>query len=307
MLKRLRENKSTQGTLLASPTMLWMLALLIIPLLLTMVVSFGRRSPDGEVIFSFSLDNYIRLLGFSTNCDDGVSACFNSLYIQILWRSLSLAFNTTIWVIALAYPLAYFIARANPRRRNTYLFLVLIPLWTNFVIRVYAWMMLLRKEGAINIILGSVAHFLHIPFQPLEMLYTPGAVLVGMVYEFLPFMILPIYTSLEKIDTPLYEAAADLGANGLKTFWRVTLPLSMPGVVAGTILVFIPVMGTFIVSDILGGRQVILVGNLIQRQFLDARDPTFGSAASLILMVMTLIVTYFYTRKFGFGEEIVVA
>jgi len=307
MLKRLRENKSTQGTLLASPTMLWMLALLIIPLLLTMVVSFGRRSPDGEVIFSFSLDNYIRLLGFSTNCDNGASACFNSLYIQILWRSLSLAFNTTIWVIALAYPLAYFIARANPRRRNTYLFLVLIPLWTNFVIRVYAWMMLLRKEGAINIILGSVAHFLHIPFQPLEMLYTPGAVLVGMVYEFLPFMILPIYTSLEKIDTPLYEAAADLGANGLKTFWRVTLPLSMPGVVAGTILVFIPVMGTFIVSDILGGRQVILVGNLIQRQFLDARDPTFGSAASLILMVMTLIVTYFYTRKFGFGEEIVVA
>jgi spermidine/putrescine transport system permease protein len=141
----------------------------------------------------------------------------------------------------------------------------------------------------------------------LELLYTPGAVLVGMVYEFLPFMILPIYTSLEKIDTSLYEAAADLGANAIKTFLRVTLPLSMPGVVAGTILVFIPVMGTFIVSDILGGRQVILVGNLIQRQFLDARDPTFGSAASLILMVLTLIVTYFYTRKFGFGEEIVVA
>jgi spermidine/putrescine transport system permease protein len=307
MLKRLRENKSAQGTLLASPTMLWMLALLIIPLLLTLVVSVGKRSPDGEVIFGFSLANYIRLLGFSTDCNVGASACFNPLYVQILWRSLTLAFNTTVWVIALAYPLAYFIARANPRRRNTYLFLVLIPLWTNFVIRVYAWMMLLRKEGVINIILGSIAHLLHIPFEPLNMLYTPGAVLVGMVYEFLPFMILPIYTSLEKIDTPLYEAAADLGANGLKTFWRVTLPLSMPGVVAGTILVFIPVMGTFIVSDILGGRQVILVGNLIQRQFLDARDPTFGSAASLILMVLTLIVTYFYTRKFGFGEEIIVA
>jgi spermidine/putrescine transport system permease protein len=168
-------------------------------------------------------------------------------------------------------------------------------------------MMLLRKDGAINIIIGAVMHLLHIPFTPLEMLYTPGAVLVGMVYEFLPFMILPIYTSLEKIDVSLYEAAADLGANSIRTFMRVTLPLSMPGVVAGTILVFIPVMGTFIVSDILGGRQVILVGNLIQRQFLDARDPTFGSAASLILMVMTLVVTYFYTRKFGFGEEIVVA
>jgi spermidine/putrescine transport system permease protein len=307
MLKRLREDKSAQGTLLAAPTMLWMLALLIIPLLLTLVVSFGRRSPDGGVIYSFSLDNYIRLFGYSADCADGAASCFNPLYIQILWRSLTLAFNTTVIVILMAYPLAYYIARAHPKRRNTYLFLVLVPLWTNFVIRVYAWMMLLRKEGAINLIIGAVAQFLHIPFQPLEMLYTPGAVLVGMVYEFLPFMILPIYTSLEKIDNSLYEAAADLGANPFRTFLRVTLPLSMPGVVAGTILVFIPVMGTFIVSDILGGRQVILIGNLIQRQFLDARDPTFGSAASLILMVMTLIVTYFYTRKFGFGEEIVVA
>ncbi|MBV6452057.1 MAG: Spermidine/putrescine transport system permease protein PotB [Anaerolineales bacterium] len=307
MLKRLRENRAAQGTLLASPTLLWMIGLLIIPLLLTLVVSFGQRSPDGNVIYSFSLDNYIRLLGYSTNCSNGQASCFDPLYLQILWRSLTLAFNSTVWVILLAYPLAYFIARAQPKRRNTFLFMVLIPLWTNFVIRVYAWMMLLRTQGVINLILGWIAGLFNIPFTPLEMLYTPGAVLVGMVYEFLPFMILPIYTSLEKIDNSLYEAAADLGANGIKTFLRVTLPLSMPGVVAGTILVFIPVMGTFIVSDLLGGRQVILVGNLIQRQFLDARDPTFGSAASLILMVMTLIVTYFYTRKFGFGEEIVVA
>ena len=307
MLKRFRESKSAQGTLLAMPTMVWMTILLIIPLILTLIVSFGRRSTDGGVIFTFTLDNYIRLFGFSTNCNNGAASCFDPLYVQILWESLVLAFNTTVVVIILAYPLAYFIARAEPKKRNTYLFLVLIPLWTNFVIRVYAWIMLLRKEGAINIVIGWVAHLLHIPFTPLNMLYTPGAVLVGMVYEFLPFMILPIYTSLEKIDNSLYEAAADLGANAIKTLLRVTLPLSMPGVVAGTILVFIPVMGTFIVSDILGGRQVILVGNLIQRQFLDARDPTFGSAASLILMVLTLIVTYFYTRKFGFGEEIVVA
>jgi spermidine/putrescine transport system permease protein len=307
MLKRLRENKSAQGTLLASPTMLWMLLLLIIPLILTAIVSFGKRSPDGNVIYSFSFANYTRLFGYSTDCTNGQASCFNPLYLQILWRSITLAFNSTALVILLAYPLAYFIARAVPKRRNTFLFMVLIPLWTNFVIRVYAWMMLLRQEGAINMVIGWFAHLLHLQFTPLEMLYTPGAVLVGMVYEFLPFMILPIYTSLEKIDVSLYEAAADLGANGIKTFLRVTLPLSMPGVVAGTILVFIPVMGTFIVSDLLGGKQVILVGNLIQRQFLDARDPTFGSAASLILMIMTLIVTYFYTRKFGFGEEIVAA
>ncbi len=305
MLKRLRENKSAQGTLLVTPTLIFMIGLLILPLILTMVVSFGTRDADGGVIYGFSLHNYARLIGISEDCADGQSACFDPLYINILWRSLSLAFNTTVLVISLAYPLAYYIARAQPKRRNTLLMLVLVPLWTNFVIRVYAWMMLLREQGVINGIIGWVAARFGFPFEPLEMLYTPGAVLVGMVYEFLPFMILPIFTSLEKIENSLYEAAADLGANPFRTFLRVTLPLSMPGVVAGTILVFIPVMGTFIVSDILGGRQVILVGNLIQRQFLDARDPTFGSAASLILMIMTLIVTYFYTRKFGFGEEII--
>ncbi len=306
MFKKFRENKSAQGTVLISPTLVFMVVLLIIPLILTLIVSFGKRSPDGNVIYSFSFDNYVRLLGYSTDCPNGAASCFDPLYAQIMWRSLALAFNTTVLVVLLSYPLAYYIARAHPKRRNTFLFLVLIPLWTNFVIRVYAWMMLLRKEGVINIVLGWAAGLLHIPFAPLDMLYTPGAVLVGMVYEFLPFMILPIFTSLEKIENSLYEAAADLGANPFRTFLRVTLPLSMPGVVAGTILVFIPVMGTFIVSDILGGRQVVLVGNLIQRQFLDARDPTFGSAASLILMILTLIVTYFYTRKFGFGEEIVV-
>ncbi len=307
MLQRLRENRSAQGTLLVAPTLMWMIALLIIPLILTTVVSFGSRDADGGVIYGFSFHNYLRLLGYSTDCPEGQSACFNPLYMEILGRSLTLALQTTILVILLAYPLAYFIARAHPKRRNTFLFLVLVPLWTNFVIRVYAWMMLLREQGVINLVLGRLAGLFGLPFQPLEMLYTPGAVLVGMVYEFLPFMILPIFTSLEKIETPLYEAAADLGANPIRTFLRVTLPLSMPGVVAGTILVFIPVMGTFIVSDLLGGRQVILVGNLIQNQFLSARDPTFGSAASLILMIMTLIVTYFYTRKFGFGEEIVAA
>lgn len=305
MLQKLREDKSLQGLLLAAPTLLWMIVLLIIPLLLTLVISFGRRAPEGGVIFTFSLDNYIRLLGLHPDCLNPLS-CFDPLYVNILWRSLTLAFNTTVIVILMAYPLAYFIARAPQKRRNTFLFLVLVPLWTNFVIRVYAWMILLRTQGVINGVLGWLLGQLGIPFTPLEMLYTPGAVLVGMVYEFLPFMILPIYTSLEKIDPSLYEAAADLGANALRTFWRVTLPLSMPGVVAGTILVFIPVMGTFVVSDLLGGKQVILVGNLIQRQFLDARDPTFGSAASLVLMMLTLIVTLFYTRKFGFGKEIVI-
>jgi spermidine/putrescine transport system permease protein len=305
-LNRLRDKHSRRGLLLISPTLLWMIGLLIIPLILVIITSFGQRTADGGVIYTFTPDNYLRLVGLSRNapCGDTPPPCFDDLYVGILWRSLVLAFQTTVLAIVVGYPLAYFVARAPARRRNLYLFLILVPLWTNFVIRIYAWIMLLRTQGVINGIVGWVLGLLHISFTPWEMLYTPGAVLVGMVYEFLPFMILPMYTSLEKIEPSLYEAAADLGANTLRTFLRVTLPLSAPGMVAGTILVFIPVMGTFIVSDILGGRQVILVGNLIQNQFLSARDPTFGSAASIILMVMTLIVTIFYARRFGFGEEV---
>lgn len=297
MVEKLRQNPRLQGLLLISPTLLWMMILLIIPLLLTVVTSFGQRDTDGNVIYTFTLENYQRLIGFT---EEG----FDTLYLNILGRSLTLALQTTVFVILLAYPLAFFIARAPAQRRNTLLFLVLVPLWTNFVIRIYAWIMILRTQGVLNSILGWLAGLVGLSYAPFDFYPSQGAVLVGMVYEFLPFMILPIYTSLEKIDGSLFEAAADLGANAFWTFLRVTLPLSMPGVVAGTILTFIPVIGTFVVSDILGGRQVILVGNLIQRQFLEARNPPFGAAASIVLMVMTLIFTLYYTRRFGFGEEI---
>ncbi len=301
-----QEHQGRRGLLLISPTVLWMVGLLIIPLALIVVTSLGKRSPDGNIIYAFTFANYLRLLGVSLHAPCGGQAppCFDALYATILWRSVLLGIETTVLVILIGYPLAYFIARAPARRRNVYLFLVLVPLWTNFVIRLYAWIILLRAEGVVNSALAWVFSLVNLPFEPLQLLYTPGAVLVGMVYEFLPFMILPMYTSLEKIEPRLYEAASDLGASSFHRFWRVTLPLSLPGIVAGTVLVFVPVMGAFIVSDILGGRQVILVGNLIQRQFLDARDPAFGSAASVILMVMTLVVTLFYTRRFGFGEEI---
>ncbi|HRA68396.1 MAG TPA: ABC transporter permease [Caldilinea sp.] len=297
MIQRFRENRRLQGFLLILPTLLVMVVMLIIPLTLTVVTSFGQRDADGNVIYTFTLENYWRLIGFT---EQG----WDDLYLRILLRSLWLALQTTVIVIAMAYPLAYFIARAPEKRRNSLLFLVLIPLWTNFIIRIYAWVMILRGQGVLNAALGGVAGLLSIPFQPLDLYPSQGAVLIGMVYEFLPFMILPIYTSLEKIEPVLYEAAADLGATAWRTLLRVTLPLSLPGLTAGTILVFIPVIGTFVVSDILGGRQVILVGNLIQRQFLDARNPPFGSAASIILMVFTLLFTLYYTRRFGFGEEI---
>jgi spermidine/putrescine transport system permease protein len=298
MLQKLRENRSLQGILLMTPTMIIMVALLIIPLVLTVITSFGQRDPDGNVIYTFTLENYWRLMGFTEN------GTWDDLYLRILLRSLWLALQTTVIVIAMAYPLAYFIARAPEKRRNFLLFLVLVPLWTNFVIRIYSWVMILRTQGVLNSSLGWLAGLANIPFAPFDFYPSQGAVLVGMVYEFLPFMILPIFTSLEKIEPNLYEAAADLGANSFWIFFRVTLPLSLPGLVAGTILTFVPVIGTFVVSDILGGRQVILVGNLVQRQFLDARNPPFGSAASVILLAMTLALTLYYTRRFGLGEEI---
>lgn len=306
-MNNLRSRPTLQALLLIAPTLILMTALLIIPIIFTAITSLGERDADGNVHYTFTLESYIRLAGFNTTCSGTPSPCFDPIYLTILFRSFILAVQVTVLVILLAYPLAYFVARTPKKQRNTYLFLILVPLWTNFVIRVYAWMILLREQGVINNLLGWIVRGFGFEFQPLPLLYTPTAVLIGLVYEFLPFMILPIYTSLEKIEGTLFEAAADLGANSFKTFWRVTLPLSLPGVTAGIVLVFIPVMGSFVVADILGGAQVLLVGNLIQQQFLDARNPVFGSATSMILMLLTLIVTLFYTRRFGFGEEIAVA
>ncbi len=300
MIQKLRENPSLQGMLLVSPTLLWLLVLLIIPLLMTIVTSFGGRSPDGNVIYGFSLTNYLRIFGLG-------GQEFDPFYLRVIIASLWLSLQTTILVILLAYPIAYFVARSPINRRSLYLFLILVPLWTNFVLRIYAWIMILRTQGVLNGVIGWLAGLLNLSFTPFDLYPSDTAVLIGMVYEFLPFMILPIYTSLEKIENSWYEAAADLGANPTRTFFRITLPLSMPGTTAGIVLVFIPVMGTFIVSDILGGRQTVLIGNLIQRQFLEARDPAFGSAMALFLMALTLVITLYYTRRFGLGEEIVKA
>ena len=166
---KIRQNRSSQGTLLITPTLVFMIGLLIIPLLLTLVISFGRRDPDGGVIYTFTFDNYIRLAGFSSECSAGQKTCFDPLYITILWKSILLALETTVLVISLAYPLSYFIARSHPSRRNTFLMMVLVPLWTNFVIRVYAWMMILRTQGVINGIIGWLFSIFGAHFTPLEL------------------------------------------------------------------------------------------------------------------------------------------
>ncbi len=210
--------------------------------------------------------------------------------------------ETTIISLLVGYPLAYYIARAPARQRSLLLFLILLPFWTNFIIRIYAWIMILRGEGFLN----SFLQWLGIIQEPLNILYTPTAVLIGMVYEFLPFMVLPLYTSLEKIAQAQLEAAADLGAPPWKTFLRITLPLSVPGMIAGTILVLIPAMGMFVVPDLMGGAKTMLIGNVVRNQFLTARDWPFGAAVSMVLMLLTMAFTLYYTRKAGFGEELLV-
>jgi spermidine/putrescine transport system permease protein len=287
-LKKFREDPPTQGFSLVFPSLLYLVLFMILPLVLVVILSFMTRGPYGNVVYKINLDNYRRLL--------------DPLYLRILIFSIYTAALTTIITIIIGYPLAYYIARVPPFRRSFLLFLILVPFWTNFIIRIYAWIMILRTEGFLNTILLNLG----VIKLPLDILYTPTAVLIGMVYEFLPFMILPLYTSLEKVDLSLLEAAADLGAKPWTAFRRVTLPLSVPGMIAGSILVFIPAMGMFVVPDLIGGAKSILVGNLIRNQFLTARDWPFGAAASMLLLLLTLVFTLFYTRKAGFGEEVMV-
>jgi spermidine/putrescine transport system permease protein len=286
LVQKLRESSKAQGLALISPTVLYLLFTLVAPLLLVVFLSFMTRGAYGNIIYRFNLENYTRLI--------------DTLYLRILGYSLLTAALTTVGTILIGYP--WLISSLELRQRAIYLFLILVPFWTNFIIRIYAWIMILRTEGLLNTFLLKLG----IIQLPLEILYTPTAVLIAMVYEFLPFMVLPLYTSLEKIEPAQLEAAADLGARPYKAFLRVTLPLSVPGIIAGTILVFIPAMGMFVVPDLMGGAKTILVGNLIRNQFLTARDWPFGAAASMLLLILTLIFTLYYTRRAGFGEELLV-
>jgi spermidine/putrescine transport system permease protein len=286
LTKTLRESPVAQGLFLMGPTNTYLIVFMVIPLILVTVLSFLSRGTYGEVVYKFNIENYIRL--------------FDPLYAKILGYSLLVGFLTTVLSLLIGYPMAYYIARAPARQRSLLLFLILLPFWTNFIIRIYAWIMILRSEGFLN----SFLQWIGVIHEPLNILYTPTAVLIGMVYEFLPFMVLPLYTSLEKIENAQLEAAADLGAPPWKAFLRVTLPLSVPGMIAGTILVFIPAMGMFVVPDLMGGAKTMLIGNVIRNQFLTARDWPFGAAASMLLMLLTMVFTLYYTRKAGFGEEL---
>lgn len=269
------------GRLLLAPVLVWLGIFLMVPLLLVAFVSILQRDSLGTIVLSISASNYIRF--------------FEPLYLQLFAESIVLSVATTAICLLLGYPVAYYIAQSPPSRQKLYLLLVMIPFWINFMIRAYAWILLLRAQGVVNTALTSLG----IIDQPLSLLYTPGTVLLGMVYTLLPFMVLPIYVSLEQVDRKLMEAAADLGATPARMFWHVVLPLTKSGVAAGCILVFVFSLGLFIVPDILGGSKTVTFSNVIQNQFLSARNWPFGAALSVLLIVFCLLLISLYYRISG--------
>lgn len=276
-----RQNKGLLAILL-SPTLFWLGLFFIAPLIVVLVVSFSRRSLTGVVEYTFTLDNYIRVFS-------------ESIYLRILWKSLWLAILNTALCLLIGYPFAFYIARQTPSRQRLLIFLVMVPFWTNFLVRTYALIFIVRDTGIINNILISLG----VIDQPLKIMFTQTGVMLGMVYGYLPFAVLPLYASIEQLDFNYVQAAQDLGANTVKVFTRIVLPLTMPGVVAAAIITFIPTLGAYVTPDLMGGGSTFLVGNLLQQQFMTVRDWPFGSALGIILMVMVLAATMFYFRIGG--------
>ncbi|QQK07444.1 ABC transporter permease [Miniphocaeibacter halophilus] len=262
---------------LAYPYIIWISIFIIIPII--MVLYYALKS--GEIA-GFTLDNFIKF--------------FKSINLRVFYNSIKIAFVCTIVCLIIGYPMAYWISKLSLRKRSIMILLVILPMWMNFLLRTYAWMNILATNGIINNFLGLFG------MEPLNLIYTKGAIIVGMVYNFLPFMILPIYTVIEKIDNSLLEASADLGATQMQTFWKIIFPMSLPGVITGITMVFIPAISTFEISALLGGNKINLIGNVIENQFRVVGDWNYGSAISMVLMAIILIIMMI-TNKFDSSEE----
>jgi spermidine/putrescine transport system permease protein len=275
-----------RGVLFLGPGMLWLLVFLILPALVLVLVSFAGRGPYGELAWEFGLENYRRLWGF------GVFG-WTADYLMILWRSVWVAFITTLVSVVLAYPLCFFIAGRPERTRYLWLTMVIIPFWTNMVIRTYAWFLILAPEFP----LAQLAAAMGIIAEGAPLYPSAFAVYLGMVSMFLPFVALPLYASVERLNWELVEAAQDLYASHLRVFFQAILPQTLPGLSVGVILTFVPAMGMFVVPDLLGGAKYMLVGNLIAQQFGPSRDWAFGAAISMGLMGLTMLSLFFYRRR----------
>jgi spermidine/putrescine transport system permease protein len=278
--------------LLLAPTTLTLLVFMVMPMLLMAGMSFLTPDTYGGVRWKeWNVNAYVQFL-YERDLDD--SLILNGDYVEIFVRSFLLAGFATVATLLIGFPTALYIALKDEKQRQKLILLVSIPFWTNLLVRTYAWILLLRNGGLIETLLDRLGLW----HGALDVLYTPTAVAIGFVYSFLPFMVLPIYTSLEKMDWRLVEAAFDLGANRWMALRRVILPLSMPGIVAGCVLVFIPAIGSYYIPELLGGGKSLMIGNLIQNQFGTARNWPFGAALSLMLLALVLGTMWIYTLRF---------
>lgn len=270
---------------MALPATFWLVVFFLLPLVFVAVASFMSRGPGGSAIAPATLAQYERTF---------------TVFGPVLWRSIGVALLTTVVSLGLGYPLAFYISRRrSPSARMLLLFLVMLPFWTNFLVRTYALITIMQRDGLLNGLFQSLG----LISAPLQMLFTPTAVVIGLVYGYLPFMILPIYASVEALDWRYVEAANDLGANDWTSFWRVIFPLTLPGVIAGCILVFIPAIGSYITPDLMGGTRGLMIGNLIQGQFGGRGNVPLGSAISMVLLAMVFISVLVYTR-WGQREDV---
>ena len=274
------KNRNKNLSFAAYPYVVWSAIFIVIPLLLIVFFSFTSKV-DGRFVFSF--ENFQRL--------------FEPIYFTVFIRSIWLAVLSTVSCLILGYPIAYIISKLPIKRRNMLILLFILPMWMNFLLRTYAWMAILGRDGLINTLLG------YIGIGPIKMLYTDGAILLGMVYNFLPFMVIPIYTVLIKIDKNLVNAAYDLGANKAQAFRKIILPLSIPGIISGITMVFMPAVSNFVIPSLLGGGKYMLVGNLIEQQFTTIGNWNFGSALSIFMMVLILISMAFMSKYEKNGKE----
>jgi spermidine/putrescine transport system permease protein len=287
---------ATRRAWLMAPSVLTIGTLLVVPLGLMAVISTLARGPDGGVIWGHhTLHAYAQFI-FDRDLMDRL--VINTDYLRIFARSIGLAAFTTVITLAIGFPSALWIAFQPPSRRTLLIFIITVPFWTNLLVRNYAWILLLRNGGVLDWTLIKLG----ITRQPIDILYTPLATEIGLVYSFLPYMILPIYVSLERLDRSLIEAAFDLGANRWHALRRIIIPLAMPGIVAGAILVFVPGLGAFISPELLGGAKSLMIGSLIQEQFGEARNWPFGAALAFVLLALVLAALGVHTLRYGRGR-----
>lgn len=275
----LKRRDRTRLAGLLAPGLVYLLIFFALPLVIIFIYSFLTNGPRGNIVWQFTLGNYIDLFT-------------RSIYVNAYVRSIVISIQTTLICLVLGYPLALFIARSPQSWRVPLLILILIPFWTNFLVRIYAWQIILANNGLVNSALEGLG------VGPLTLLYTEGATLLGLVYGELPFMVLPLYAALDRFDFNLMEAAADLGANRWQAFTRIMLPMTMPGIAAGSVLVFVPTIGQFVVSELLGGAKVDYIGNLLQRLFLRSNPPDWplGSTMAVVMMAVLLGLILLYFR-----------